>query len=407
MTDAATGHAARPGAWSALGAGFTVLFVGTGVNFSFGILFKLILWEFGLDRATLALAATASLVVYAVAQPFFGRLVDRYGPRRVILPSMALMALGTGLLSLANTAWQLILLYGVVASVGYTGTSILPISVHISRWFPGQRGFVMAVGACGFSLGHLVFTQVAAHVGDAVGWRRTYTLLAALLALFFLLIAAWLRDPPPVAAAAGSPLLDLDLAHSLNQRAAMGTTAFWWMTAGYIGCGFTDFLMTTHLAPYATDLGLSQSIAANAVTIWGAANIAGILVAGSLADRVGTRQALVATYMLRASSLAFLPVVRTTWQLYLFAVLFGATFFTTAPLTSTFVGSLFGPASQGAIFGAGNMFHHMGGALGSFAGGLAFDLTRSYRAIFTASAILVAASAVFTSLAHPPRRPPQ
>ncbi len=407
MTGAGTAHAARPGAWSALGAGFTVLFVCTGVNFSFGILFKPILQEFGWDRATLALAATASVGVYAGAQPFFGRLVDRFGPRRVILASMVLMALGTGLVALANTPGQLIFFYGVVAAVGYTGTGILPISVHISRWFPGQRGFVMAVAACGFSLGHLVFSQVAAHVGDAVGWRRTYTLLAGLLALFFLVVAAWLRDPPPVAAAPGFPGPSLDLAHSLTQRAAMGTAAFWWMTAGYIGCGFTDFLLTTHLAPYATDLGLSQSVAANAVTIWGAANIGGILLAGSLADRMGTRQALVATYLLRAASLAFLPLVRNTWQLYLFAVLFGATFFTTAPLTSTFVGGLFGPAYQGAIFGAGNMFHHIGGALGSFAGGLAFDLTRSYKAIFTASAIFVAASALFTSLARSPRRPPR
>jgi MFS family permease len=184
----------------------------------------------------------------------------------------------------------------------------------------------------------------------------------------------------------------------------MGTPAFWWMAGGYVGCGFTDFLLTTHLAPFATDLGLSQSVAANAVTLWGAANIAGILVAGSLADRVGTRRALVATYVLRAASLVFLLLVRNTWQLYLFAVLFGATFFTTAPLTSTFVGTLFGPAYQGAIFGAGNMFHHFAGALGSYAGGLAFDLTRSYRAIFAASAILVAASALFTSLARSPRR---
>jgi MFS family permease len=402
--DAGAHPAARRGAWSALGAGFTVLFVCTGVNFSFGILFKPMLLEFGWDRATLALASTASLVVYGLAQPFVGRLVDRFGPRRVILPSMLVMALGTGLVARVHTPWQLILLYGVMAAAGYTGTSILPISVHISRWFPGQRGFVMAVGACGFSLGHLAITQVAAHAADAFGWRRTYLLLAGLLVLFFILIAAWLRDPPPLAAAQGSPGPSLDLAHSLTQRVAMGTPAFWWMAGGYVGCGFTDFLLTTHLAPFATDLGLSQSVAANAVTLWGAANIAGILLAGSLADRVGTRRALVATYVLRAASLVFLLLVRNTWQLYLFAVLFGATFFTTAPLTSTFVGTLFGPAYQGAIFGAGNMVHHFAGALGSYAGGLAFDLTRSYRAIFAASAILVAASALFTSLARSPRR---
>ena len=63
--------------WSALWAGFTVLFVGTGVHFSFGILFKSILVELGSDRSTLALAVTASLLVNGLGQPAFGALIDR------------------------------------------------------------------------------------------------------------------------------------------------------------------------------------------------------------------------------------------------------------------------------------------------------------------------------------------
>ncbi len=94
------------GGWSAVAAGFTVLFVTTGVNFAFGILFKPILGELGRDRSTLALAATAGLAVNALGQPVFGTLVDRLGPRRVILPSLALMALGTGLVALARRPWQ-------------------------------------------------------------------------------------------------------------------------------------------------------------------------------------------------------------------------------------------------------------------------------------------------------------
>lgn len=398
----------RRRSWSAVGAGFTVLFVCTGVNFSFGILFKPILAEFGWDRSTLALAATASLAVNALGQPVIGSLIDRVGPRRVILPAMALMALGTALVSLAQRPWQLIFLYGAVAAVGYTGAGILPISVHITRWFPAERGFVMALGACGFSLGHLVFTQVAAYAAAAVGWRRTYTVLAGILVVFWAIIAAWLRDAPgPPARRESSSGPAPEGARSLDRRAALGTAGFWCMTVGLMGCGFTDFLLTTHLAPFATDLGLSPTVAANAVSLWAAANIAGILAAGTLATRIGSRGALVATYLVRASALFLLTRVRDTEGLYLFAVLFGATFFTTAPLSATLVGQLFGPGHQGMIFGAANLFHHLAGALGAYAGGLAFDLTRSYRAIFLASGILVMASAAVTALARPPggRRP--
>ncbi len=395
------------GGWWAVGAGFTVLFVCTGVNFAFGILFKPILNEFGADRATLSLAPTASLAVYSLSQPFFGSLIDRLGVRRVVLPSMALMALGTGLVPLAGSPWQLMVCYGIIASLGYTGTSILPVSILVTKWFPGRRGFAMAVAACGFSLGHLVLTQVAARAEKAMGWRWTYALMAGLLVAFLVILVGWLRDPPRMPVASGLPGPALDIAGSLNRRAATGTGAFWWMTVGYIGCGFTDFLITTHLAPFATDLGLPQSVAANAISFFAAANIAAILAAGVLADRFDSRSVLVVTYLLRAAALFMLLFVRDTWHLYLFAVLFGATFFTTAPLSSAFIGELFGPAFQGAIFGTTNMFHHMGGALGSYAGGLVFDLTRSYAAIFLFSGAMVVASAVTTWLARSPRRSPR
>ena len=97
------------GRLGALAAGFAVLFVGTGVNFAFGILFKPILGELGVDRSTLALAATASLLVNAAGQPAFGVLVDRFGPRRVILASMALMTRRDGARQPGHGPWQFIL----------------------------------------------------------------------------------------------------------------------------------------------------------------------------------------------------------------------------------------------------------------------------------------------------------
>ncbi|HWC04803.1 MAG TPA: MFS transporter [Methylomirabilota bacterium] len=400
-----------PGRLGALAVGFAILFVGTGVNFAFGILFKPILGELGIGRSTLALAATASLLVNAAGQPVLGALVDRFGPRRVILASMTLMAVGTALVSQVTGSWQFILLYGVVAAVGYTGCGILPVSIHVSRWFPEERGFLSAVVACGFSLGHLAFTQAAARSAAAVGWRQTYALMAAVLAAALGIFALTLRDAPDSASGAPresdtrrhDPSLEIPAgAPSISRRAALATPAFWALTAGLMGCGFTDFLMTTHLAPYATDLGMTSSVAANAISLWAAANVAGILAAGTVASRIGTRAALVLTYGLRAAALFYLPLVREPWQLYLFAGLFGATFFTTAPLSSTMVGQLFGPAHHGTIFGAANLFHHGAGALGSYAGGLVFDVTGSYRPIFLLGALVVVGSAAVTSLARRP-----
>jgi MFS family permease len=414
-----TGPGARR---SALAAGFTVLFVATGVNLSFGILFKPILLTLGGDRSTLALAAAAGLLVNAFGQPAFGALIDRFGPRRVILPSMALMAAGTALVSLAARPWQFIALYGIVAAVGYTGTGLLPVSVHVSRWFPAERGFVTALAACGFSLGQLVFSQLAARLVTDLGWRATYRVLALILGASLALFVWWLRDAPRPSTGAPTPPGDVDAgrgaswaagrplapadprARSLDRRAALGTRAFWGLTGGLVGCGFTDFVINTHLPPFAADLGFPAAVAANALSLWAAANVLGILLAGSLATRIGARRALVITYALRAGSLFYLLAVRTPGQLYVFALLFGATFFTTAPLSSTLVATLFGPVHHGAIFGAANLFHHSAGALGSYAGGLAFDWTGGYRSIFLASAMIATGSALVTLVARKPGR---
>jgi MFS family permease len=398
---------------TALATGFAVLFVGTGSNFTFGILFKPILDEFGGDRSTLALAATLSLLVNAVSQPALGALVDRFGPRRVILAALALMTVATALASRVGGTWQFIALYGVVIAVGYTGCGILPVSVHVSRWFPGERGFVSAVAASGFSLGQVTLTQFAAREAAVVGWRETYVLLAAMLVAALVVFHFTLRDAPAALAQAHpgdrgrrpAPLTEASAATpSVDRRTALGTLVFWSLTVGMMGCGFTDFLMTTHLAAYATDLGMAPTVGANALSVLGAANVVGILAAGAVATRIGTRPALILTYGLRAAALFYLPLVREPWQLYLFAGMFGATFFTTAPLSSTLVGQLFGPAHHGAIFGAANLFHHSAGALGSYAGGLVFDVTGSYRPIFLLAALVVVGSACVTSLAR--RRDP-
>jgi hypothetical protein len=178
----------------------------------------------------------------------------------VILTAMALMTVGTALASRVGGPWQFIALYGVVIAVGYTGCGILPVSVHVSRWFPGERGFVSAVAASGFSLGQVTLTQVAARAAAQMGWRDTYVLLAAVLGAALVLFHFTLRDAPATAAERdptgdaprhGPPTQSpAGGVRPLDRRAALGTVAFWGLTVGLMGCGFTDFLMTTHLAAY-------------------------------------------------------------------------------------------------------------------------------------------------------------
>ena len=132
------------------------------------------------------------------------------------------MTAGTALVSRADAPWQFIALYGVVVAVGYSGCGILPVSIHVSRWFPEERGFVSALAACGFSLGHLAFTQAAGRAAAIVGWRQTYVLMAAVLAAALAIFAVALRDAPAETARRGpSPEIPAG-AQSMDRRAAVG-----------------------------------------------------------------------------------------------------------------------------------------------------------------------------------------
>jgi MFS family permease len=381
---------------------FVTLFVSTGITFAFGVLFKPLLGQVGSGRGPLAAAASLNLLINAGMQPLLGHLLDRVGARRVLATALVLMTLGSLAVARASHLWELYLFYGVVTALGHTGTGILPISVLITRRFPGRRGFTLAVAATGFSFGQAAFAQLASVVSRAAGWRLAYVGFALATAALIPLVLWAIREPAAQGSGAGKPGAPAGSAPGEGRGAvaagelweAIRSPAYVLSTGAYLVCGFTDFMITTHLAPLATDLHLPEAAGADALSVLALANVAGILVAGRAADRLGAAPVLAATYLVRAAALAYLPAVEGRWGLTLFAGAFGLTFFTTAPLTSTLLGELFGPRRLGTLLGTAALFHHAGGAAGTFLAGLAFDRTGQYRAIVQPAALLVLLAAV-------------
>lgn len=370
---------------------FTTLLVSSGVNLSFGLFVTPLAGEFGGSRAVVSLAATTNLLLFGVTQPLFGRMVDAAGPRPVMVLGLALMAAGNLAMSGISAPWQLYLAYGVLGGAGVTGAGILTVSVLILRWFRQGRGTVLTVIATGSSLGQAIFYQGAAWLTQAHGWRTTYLVFGAILALLAP-VCWWLvtDDPPGETCDAGAAPAPTGLPGVLTGH------TFGLLAGAYVACGFTDFMITTHLAALAVDRGLGTATGAHALSLLAIANVAGLLLAGRLADRVGNRSALVAVYLVRALALSLICVVGGRGGLYAFAFLFGLTFFTTAPLTSALISELYGLALTGRVFGAANAVHHLAGATGAYLAGQVFDLTGSYLSVFALGATTVYAATVLT-----------
>lgn len=375
---------------------FVTLLVSSGVNMSFGVFLAPLADEFGGSRAAVSLAATTHLVLLGVAQPLFGRMIDAFGPKRAVVLGLALMSVGALATSQATAVWHLYVSYGVLGGMGFTGAGILTVAVLVLRWFRRRRGTALTMIATGSSLGQAIFYQAASWLIVAHGWRAASAVFGALLAAL-LPVCLWLvRDDPPGETTAEPSVASSPAAAPTGLRGVVMGRTFRLLAGAYLACGFTDFMITTHLPALAVDRGLGPMTGARALSVLAVANVAGLLLAGRFADRAGHRLALVVVYLVRALALTLLPFVAGPAGLFGFAFLFGLTFFTTAPLTSALVNELYGLALTGRVFGAANAVHHLAGAAGAYLAGEAFDLTRSYLPVFVLGAAMVYAATVLT-----------
>ena len=144
-----------------LATGFVLLLYNGGSRFTMGLMLKPMADELNWTRATLSLTVTLFMVISAVVLPVIGRLVDRYRIRTVLLASVLLSSASVALMSVIQTPAQAVVLYGVLFALATAGTSIAPIGVMISRWFPKHLGLANSIAISGMGAGQLVIILLA------------------------------------------------------------------------------------------------------------------------------------------------------------------------------------------------------------------------------------------------------
>ena len=420
--------------WVILATGFTVLFFSSGSRFAFGLLLKPMSEDLELSRSALSLAATCFMIVSAVSMPFVGRLVDSFSVRTVVSIAVLIASVGIGLMGLAQTQWQVILLYGIIFAIGNGGSSVGPIGVMISRWFERGRGTATSAVMSGNALGQLIIITALASALVHIGWRNAYITLGVvnLLIVVPLVIAFVRSDPEPSSSSArpepastrhsreggnpdgqggdenpihaatphtpvrGEPVEprppSADTA-ALPVKTIFASRQLWLLLVVYAVCGFQDFFIATHVVAFAQDKGLSAAFSGSLYAFMGLLGMLGVMSAGLLADRLGSTHPTALCFLARIACFALIIFSQSTTAIVIFALLYGFTFLITAPLTVTFAGNMFGAPRLGMMSGIINMTHHIAGGLGALVGGLVFDARGSYDAAF----ILMLALSVIAS----------
>ena len=369
-----------PALWVLLAA-FVVLMFNSGQRFAMGLVLKPMAEDLGWTRGTLSAAVSAFLVISALALPFAGRFVDRYGATVVLGVSVVVAGLATALMRWVDTPLQVFVLHGVIFALGSAGTSIAPVSVLVNRWFPARLGLANSVAISGMGVGQLIIVWLLAAWLAQLGWRDAFLWLGVLSVVIVLpLVLATGRPgrPEGVTASSAAP----PRTGPVRMRDALRTPRIWLLFGIYALCGFHDFFMATHVVAFALDMGSSSGAAGNMLALMGLMGLGGVLLAGFAADRLGPVLPTAVCFVLRVLLFGALLWTEQPALIMVLALLFGATFWVTAPLTVVFVRDGYGTALLGTLAGSVTMVHHACGGLGAYLGALSFDRTGTYDSAF-------------------------
>ncbi|NVO14439.1 MAG: MFS transporter [Rhodoplanes sp.] len=385
------------GAALVLAAGFAVLFVGGGARFAIGLTLKSVVDDLGWARSDLGAAVALFQVVSATCMFLSGRLSDRANPRTVLAGGLLVAGLGIGAMSLMAAPWHALVLYGLVFAAGNGAASLIPVSVMVTRAFPARTGLANAAVTSGMSLGQLVVIAVLAAVLVAIGWRSVFLWLGAAHLILLPLLFGAIRGGET-----GGEAHTRRAAKGLSIGDAARTRPFWAMLGVYAICGLDDFFVSTHVVAFAQDRGLDAFLAGNLLALMGLTALLGVMAAGVWSDRAGPVWPAAASFIARLAVFGLILVDQSTVSVALFALVFGATFMVTAPLTVVFVAEHFGSRNLGALTGLVTMVHHMAGGLGAWLGALSFDRLGGYDAAF---ALMLASNILVLGLLPLLRRP--
>ena len=377
--------------WAIVAAAFTLMFTGFGVVYTFAAFFKEFQTEFGAPRAHVSLVFSLCAFLYFLLGAPAGMLADRFGPRRVSLAGVGMLALGLAGASFAPSLEALYVTYSVGIGVG-VGLTYVPSVGAVQPWFLQRRAFATGIAVAGIGAGNLVVPPLAAWWIDLYGWRGAYLVLAA-FALVLAGSAACIidNDPQRRERRTGESTRTVQASESqsgFTLSEALRSRVFWVLYGSLFLPTIGVFVPMVHLAPYATDLGHPESAGVMLVSLIGLGSLLGRFGIGGLADRMGRLQSLALMYAGLGACFVAWWQSQSLWALAAMSVgmgLFYGGFVATMPAV---VMDIFGGRAVSAIIGWLYTAPGIGTLVGPPLAGYAFDRLGSYDAPILGAALL-------------------
>jgi len=367
--------------WFIVAACFIATFTCGEALWSFGVFFKPMEKEFGWSRALISSGYIGFLFGYAISAMAAGRLADRYSPRPILFLSACLAGLGVSMCSLVQNINQL-RFFLLIGGLGAGGTFSVPTSL-VQRWFykKQQAGLALGIVVAGVGVGALVFTPLVNYVILISGWRNSYLIVGILFFCTIGLSSLIVKRSPAEttiilegAESIPSPVRS----QGLTMAQILLNPSFIAITFIHCSVTFAFHTVSVHLIPYATDIGVTSTISAIALGLFGGFSVPGRIISGIIADRVGWQRIFIISQFGLALFILWLSMVKTVWMLYFFVLFYGICHGTRIAAHVGILGEFFGMNSLGAIIGIITAIGVSAGAFAPYLAGFIFDITGSY-----------------------------
>ena len=352
--------------------------------------------EFGWGRAQVSLAATYFTIALALSIPVIGQLADRYGSRRVLLPSILLFAALLALPALfVDTLWKLFLTYALMGCLG-AGANALPYLRTLATWFDSRRGLAIGIAMGGSGMGFAYVPPLLQHVIDTHGWRGGYICLAAFTVTVTVpLVYFFLRDAPAArgrahAGQASPEKTPMKIVPMLASR------LLWQLFLIFSLLSFGLYGVLAHLAPMMSDRGMAPADAALVQSTLGIAIVCSRVFIGYLIDHCDATRVAFTCFLLSALGVGILASGAVEAPAFFAALCVGLSLGAEIDMLAYLASRYFGVASFGRVYGILFVSFLVGTSLGPYVFGLAYENHGSYREVLMIAVVVILVSAAAT-----------
>jgi sugar phosphate permease len=407
--------------WRMVAVGCAMRMLGGGFHlYGFTIFFLPITQELGLSRAATSLVFSLARAEGAIEGPLAGYLIDRLGPRPMMLAGVLLSGIGYMLLATVNSYYGLLTVYLGVISLSFSAGFMHSPMVLANSWFIRRRALAMTLISSAIGIGGTIITPLLAFSVQTWGWRQGAFLAGLGLILIGVPLALLVQRSPesmglvpdgaPAARASATTSAPSNphVGNAKTQEAeftlsqAMRSWAFWMFILATTTRVAVYNSLTVHFVPIMVWKGVSEQRAAAMLAITALMSLPSHLLVGWIADHVNKPRLMSACMAIGTGSLLFLAYGESEWSLWVFTVLF--TFMEAIfPVGWATVGDFFGRKSFATIRGTMSFFYLWGPALGPVITGAIYDRYQSYAPMMSAFiAIALIASCLYALLPKPP-----